>query len=183
MSPSRPAVAVCGASLPTAAQAALAEEVGGLLARRGVLVVCGGLGGVMASVARGAAAAGGSCLGLLPGDDLAGAAPDLSLALPTGLGELRNALVVRAAGAVIAIGGGYGTLSEIALARRLGRPVALLDSWQPEPPDPGPGASPVGADDADLHVAEGAVDAVAWALDRLSASSDPLRPPGTGRRR
>jgi uncharacterized protein (TIGR00725 family) len=84
----------------------------------------------MAAVCAGAAEAGGTTVGLLPGDERAAGNPDLTVALPTGLGELRNGLVVRAADAVIAIGGSWGTLSEVALARRTGVPVVSLGSWE-----------------------------------------------------
>jgi uncharacterized protein (TIGR00725 family) len=107
-----------------------AREVGRLLAQRGAVVVCGGLGGVMAAVSAGAAEAGGVSVGLLPGSDRTGAAPDLTVALPTGLGQVRNALVVSACDAVIAVGGSWGTLSEVALALRSGRPVVGIGGWQ-----------------------------------------------------
>ncbi len=85
-------------------------------------MVCGGLGGVMAAAARGAARGGGFSIGLLPGDSPNEAATEVSIAIPTGLGEMRNALIVRACPVIIAIGGAYGTISEIALALRKGRP-------------------------------------------------------------
>lgn len=129
-----PLIAVCGASRSDPVTDELAERVGGLIAGRGGIVVCGGLGGVMAAAARGAARAHGLSIGLLPGDSDADAAADVSIAIPTGLGELRNALIVRASAAVIAIGGAYGTLSEIALALRSGRPVVGLQTWQARPP-------------------------------------------------
>jgi len=87
------------------------------------VVVAGGLGGVMEAASRGAAQAGGSVIGLLPGLDRAAANRWVTIALPTGMGELRNGLVVRAADAVIAVGGAYGTLSEVALALKAGKPV------------------------------------------------------------
>ena len=118
-----------GAALDDDRATADAEVVGGALARRGAVVVCGGLGGVMAAVCRGAAAAGGTSIGLLPGVDRAAANPWVTYALPTGLGEARNACVVRSADVVIAISGGYGTLSEIALALRAGTPVVGLRTW------------------------------------------------------
>jgi uncharacterized protein (TIGR00725 family) len=93
-----------------------ARAVGTQLARRGVVVVTGGLGGVMAAACRGAHDAGGTTLGILPGSDRAAANQWVTVAVATGLGELRNGLVVRAADAVIAVAGEYGTLSEIALA-------------------------------------------------------------------
>jgi uncharacterized protein (TIGR00725 family) len=125
-------VAVCGASKATADQSRDAEEVGRLLAERGAIVLCGGFGGVMEAVSRGAREAGGTVVGILPGTDRAEANPHLSLALATGLGQARNAVIVTAADSVIAIGEGWGTLSEIGLARRLGRRVLALDSWQVE---------------------------------------------------
>ena len=119
-------VAVCGAG---DAESEVAFEVGRLLASRDVVVVTGGLGGVMASASRGAASAGGVVVGLLPGVDRGAANSWVTVAVPTGLGELRNGLVVRAADALIAVGGGYGTLSEIALALKAGKRVAGVETW------------------------------------------------------
>jgi uncharacterized protein (TIGR00725 family) len=127
-----PYIAVVGAGEANVELSAFAEEVGRLLAARGAVVVCGGLGGVMEAVARGAAGAGGTVVGLLPGADRAAANPHLTVALPTGLGEMRNPLVVRAADAVIAVGGAYGTLSEIAFALRTGTPVVGFRTWDLE---------------------------------------------------
>src|SRR5438309_227477 len=107
-----------------------AEAVGRELARRGAVVVCGGLGGVMEAVCRGAKLEGGLTVGILPGDDRGAANPYVDVAVPTGMGEARNALVVRAADVVIAVGGEFGTLSEIALALRTGRTVVGIDTWQ-----------------------------------------------------
>jgi uncharacterized protein (TIGR00725 family) len=123
-------VAVIGAGVPDVERDAQAEAVGRELARRGAILVCGGLGGVMEAASRGAREAGGITVGLLPGPDREGANPHLTLALPTGMGELRNGLVVRAADAVIAVGGEYGTLSEIGFALKLGRPVVGLRTWE-----------------------------------------------------
>lgn len=95
----------------------------------GAALVCGGLGGVMEAACRGAAAAGGLTVGLLPGSDRAAANPDVALAIPTGMGHARNVLIVQTADVVIAIGGEYGTLSEIALARKCGRRVIGLTTW------------------------------------------------------
>jgi uncharacterized protein (TIGR00725 family) len=125
----KPYVAVIGPGEATEADLADAEAVGRELGERGAIVVCGGLGGVMAAVCRGAVEAGGTTVGILPGTDRAAANQWVGVAIPTGLGELRNGLVVRAADAVIAIGGGYGTLSEIALALRAGTPVIGLHAW------------------------------------------------------
>ena len=122
-------VAVCGASEASESQLAAAREVGKLLAQAGAVVINGGLAGVAGAASEGAAKAGGTVVGLLPDAHRAGANENLTIALPTGMGQGRNVLIVTAAQAVIAIGGGWGTLSEIAIAKRLGRPVVTLDSW------------------------------------------------------
>jgi uncharacterized protein (TIGR00725 family) len=108
----------------------LARAVGAGLARAHATLVCGGLGGVMEAACMGAREAGGLTVGILSGEDRAAANPYVAVALATGLGELRNGLVVRASDALIAIGGGWGTLSEIAFAMRTGRPVVALASWE-----------------------------------------------------
>ena len=123
-------VAVIGGAVCSADEAARAETVGRILAEQGATLICGGGGGVMEAACRGASQAGGVTIGLLPGPDRADANPYVQIAIPTGLGEARNLLVGRAADAVIAIGGGYGTLSEIAFALKAGRLVIGLDSWQ-----------------------------------------------------
>jgi uncharacterized protein (TIGR00725 family) len=123
-------VAVVGPGAASPEQEAVAEEVGRLLARRGAVVVCGGLGGVMEAACRGASREGGTTVGVLPGLDRGAANPFVSVAVATGLGEARNALVVRAADALIAVGGAYGTLSEIALALKAGKPVIGLGTWE-----------------------------------------------------
>jgi uncharacterized protein (TIGR00725 family) len=121
-----PRIAVCGAGEADDVLENLAHDVGARLARAGAVLVCGGLGGVMEAAARGAHGAGGLTIGVLPGRDASLANPFIALPLPTGMGEARNVLVVRFADAIIAIGGEWGTLSEIALARRIGRPLVLL---------------------------------------------------------
>jgi hypothetical protein len=125
----RPYVAVVGPGDASQDELEAAKEVGRGLADADAIVVCGGLGGVMAAACHGAACAGGQSVGLLPGPDRSAANQWVTVALPTGLGELRNGLVIRAADAVIAIGGGYGTLSEVALALKAGVPVIGLESW------------------------------------------------------
>jgi len=122
-------VSVIGSGVAAPDADASAERVGALLAAAGAVVVCGGLGGVMAAVCRGARMAGGRTIGVLPGADAAAANPWVDVALPTGMGEARNLLVVRAGRAVIAIGGGFGTLSELAFARKLQVPVVGLNTW------------------------------------------------------
>jgi uncharacterized protein (TIGR00725 family) len=103
--------------------------VGRLIAERGAVLVCGGLGGAMKAACRGAQEAGGVTVGILPGTDRSAANAYVDVALPTGLGQARNALVVHAADVLIAIGGGYGTLSEVALALRAGKPVVGVETW------------------------------------------------------
>ena len=123
-------VAVSGGGAADDATCRLAEEVGRELARRGAVVVTGGLGGAMEAACRGAKAEGGPTIGILPSGDRADANPWVDVAVPTGMGEGRNALVVRAADVVVAVAGEFGTLSEIALALRLGRPVVGLKTWE-----------------------------------------------------
>jgi len=143
---SAPWIGVVGPGTATDEETAAAHEVGRRLAAAGAVLVCGGLGGVMEAACRGAAEGGGLTVGLLPGDDRDVANPWVSVALPTGLGEARNVLLVRAAQAVVAIGGGWGTLSEIALALRTGKAVVGLDTWSP-PLERAPGPGVVAASD------------------------------------
>ncbi|MBI2928627.1 MAG: TIGR00725 family protein [Verrucomicrobia bacterium] len=123
-------ISVIGAGECDAETAAQAERVGLLLAQQGFTLVCGGLGGVMAAACRGAKTAAGLTIGILPGPDAAAANPWVDIAIPTGLGDARNFLVVRSAHAVIAVGGEFGTLSEIAFALKAGLPVVGLNTWQ-----------------------------------------------------
>jgi uncharacterized protein (TIGR00725 family) len=124
-----PYIAVIGASEPTPEQEQAAEDVGRGLGGAGCVVITGGRGGVMAAASRGAHEAGATVIGLLPGSDRREANEWVQIALPTGLGDVRNALVVRSADAVIAVGGAYGTLSEIALALNAGIGVVGYDTW------------------------------------------------------
>ncbi|MCL4369080.1 MAG: TIGR00725 family protein [Actinobacteria bacterium] len=123
-------VAVIGDGQCGEDEARVAEEVGRELARRGITVVCGGLGGVMEAACRGAKSAGGRTVGIIPGDDPSAANRYVDTVIVTGMGEARNVLVVKTARAVIAVRGGYGTLSEIALALKAGRPVIGLGTWE-----------------------------------------------------
>ena len=122
-------IAVVGASKATEQDMQDAEAVGRLLGERGVYVVCGGRGGVMAAAPKGCSEAGGTVIGMLPGDDRSDANEWVSVAIPTGLGELRNGLIVRTADAMIAVGGSYGTLSEVALGLQAGLKVFGLHTW------------------------------------------------------
>jgi uncharacterized protein (TIGR00725 family) len=109
---------------------ARAYEVGAQLAAADLVVLTGGLGGVMAGAAAGVKSVNGTCIGLLPGADRSQANVDLTLSIPTGLGELRNGLLIRAADAVLVIGGSWGTLSELALAERSQVPTVTLGGWR-----------------------------------------------------
>lgn len=122
-------VAVVGSGSAGAALSSLAEAAGGAIARAGAILVCGGLGGVMEAACRGARRAGGRTLGILPGPDRAAGNPYLDLSVVTAMGEGRNVLVARSADALVALPGGPGTLSEIALALKIGRRVVGLGAW------------------------------------------------------
>jgi uncharacterized protein (TIGR00725 family) len=125
-----PYVAVVGPGDASPQELQSAEDVGAGLAARGVVVVTGGLGGVMEAACRGARSRRGRTVGILPGEDRGAANGWVEIAIATGLGELRNGLVVRAADALVAVGGGHGTLSEVALALKLRRPVVGLGTWE-----------------------------------------------------
>ncbi len=144
-----PYVAVVGAGGDVSSDVlAVAEAVGAELARRGAVVVTGGLGGVMEAACRGARSAGGTTVGILPGGDRGAANAFVSVAVATAMGELRNGLVVRSADAVVAIAGGDGTLSEIALALKAGKRVVGIATWEID----------------GVRAAAGAAEAVALAL-------------------
>jgi hypothetical protein len=148
-------VAVVGAARASAEECEAAEQVGKRLGEAGAVLVCGGLGGVMEAACRGARAAGGTTVGILPGVDRLEANPYVDVAIPTGIGEARNALVVAAADAVVAVGGEFGTLSEIALALKAGTPVIGLGTWElARAGGPVEGVRPAGSAD----------EAAAWAL-------------------
>jgi len=160
-----PYISVIGAGQASDDEVAAAEEIGRLLAEAGAVLICGGLGGVMDAAARACGSAGGISVGILPGDDRTHGSPHLTVRISTGVGEARNAIVARAADAVIAVGGEFGTLSEIALALKMGKPVVGLGTWSLDleglPGDP-------------LQRADDPADAVARALDaaeRLAGST------------
>ena len=123
-------IAVCGPDPASPEVQEQAEEIGRLIARAGAVLVCGGLGGVMEAAGRGATSEGGVVIGILPATDRSEANPYLTWSLPTGMGEMRNALIVRAADVLIAVAGEFGTLSEVALALKTGVPVVGLDTWE-----------------------------------------------------
>ena len=123
-------IAVIGSGDCSPQEARLAEDTGREIAQHGAVLVCGGLGGVMAAACRGATLAGGLTIGILPGDSRRSANPYVQIPIVTNLGEARNVIVVKTAQAVIAIGGGYGTLSEIGHALKNNIPVVGLNTWQ-----------------------------------------------------
>ena len=122
-------IAVIGGGEPSPDEARLAEEVGRELARQGATLVCCGLRGVMEAACRGASSEGGVTVGILPGDSAEAANPYVQIPIVTGIGYARNVAVVKSAQVVIAIGGNYGTLSEIAHALQSGIPVIGLNTW------------------------------------------------------
>ena len=152
--PGAPYLAVIGPADAGEEALALGEAVGREAARRGAVVVTGGRGGVMAAASRGAASERGVVVGILPGPDRSDANEWLTVGIATGMGELRNGLVARAGDAVVAIDGGWGTLSEIGFALRIGRPVVGLGTWEIE----------------GVERVDDPVEAVALALSRLPAA-------------
>ena len=122
-------VSVIGGSVASESERAIAVELGRLLARAGYAIVCGGGSGVMEAVCSGAASEGGRTIGILPGEDASAANPYVDIRIPTGMGTSRNRIVVLSGEVVIAVGGGYGTLSEIAFALQAGRPVCTVGRW------------------------------------------------------
>lgn len=122
-------IAVVGAGSCDSETASVAERVGHEIARRGGVLICGGLGGVMEAAARGAKKAGGTTVGILPGASADDANPHIDIPIVTGLGHARNVINVRSADCVVSVAGGYGTLSEIALSLKMGIPVIALSSW------------------------------------------------------
>lgn len=153
-----PLIAVIGGSSPTADEATLAEDVGRALAEAGAVLVCGGRGGVMAAACRGAKKAGGTTVGILPGPDASEANPYVDIAIATGIGEARNAIIARTAEAAIAVGGSYGTLTEIGFALGFDTPVIGLATWT---------MARVGHPAVPIIRAETAEEAVTQALARL----------------
>jgi uncharacterized protein (TIGR00725 family) len=124
-----PYVAIVGSGTAEGHLYEKAREVGRLVAERGGTVVCGGLSGVMEASARGATEAGGVAIGILPDEDRRKQNAYLTYSVATGAGQARNLAVVCSGDVVVAVGGEYGTLSEIGLARKVGRPVVVLEGW------------------------------------------------------
>ena len=149
-------IAVIGGGQPSPQEAKLAEEVGSQLARQGAILVCGGLGGVMEAACRGASSEGGLTIGILPGENRQSANPYVQIPIVTGIGYARNVAVVKSAQAVIAIGGTYGTLSEISHALQSGIPVIGLNTWS---------LSRNGQEDSSIILAQDPAEAVNKALN------------------
>jgi uncharacterized protein (TIGR00725 family) len=148
-------IAVIGGSQPSAKETRLAEAVGRELAKQGAIVVCGGLGGVMEATCKGASSEGGVTVGILPGDSRESANPYVQIPIVTGMGYARNVAVVKSAQAVIAIGGNYGTLSEISYALANDIPVIGLKTWS---------LSKNGKQDNSITIVQSPAEAVSKAL-------------------
>jgi uncharacterized protein (TIGR00725 family) len=155
-------IAVIGGNQCTKEEARQAEEVGRQLARKGAILVCGGLGGIMEAVCRGASSEGGTTIGILPGDDRQSANPYVQIPIVTNMGYARNVAVVKSAQAVIAIGGSYGTLSEISHALQSGIPVIGLNTWA---------LSRNSQQDKSIIPAQSPIEAVDKALDLVTKKS------------
>jgi hypothetical protein len=125
-----PYIAVVGPHDATQTELDQAEAIGAGLGRAGAVLVCGGLGGVMHAAARGCERVGGTSIGILPGDDRDPGSTHLTVAISTGMGETRNAIIVRTSDAIVAISGEFGTLSEVAFALKLAKPVVGLGTWE-----------------------------------------------------
>lgn len=125
-------IGIIGSSDTSPGEDLLAREAGERLAKEGITIICGGLGGVMEASCKGARSAGGLTIGILPGILKEDANSYVDIAIPTGIGEARNLIIIRSSSSVIAIGGGYGTLSEIGFALKLGIPVVGLRTWEIE---------------------------------------------------
>ena len=152
-------IAIIGGSESSAKESKLAEEVGRELAKKNAILVCGGLGGVMEAACRGASSEGGLTVGILPGESSREASEYVQIPIVTGIGYARNIVVVKSAQAVIAIGGSYGTLSEIGYALQNGIPVIGLDTWS---------ISRKSETDKSIILADNAADAVSIAFDHIT---------------
>ena len=162
-------ISVIGAGEPPIEAIGLAEEVGRELARRGVVLITGGLKGVMEAACRGAKEAGGLTLGILPGSDPADANPYVDIPICTGIGYARNIIVVRSGRAVIAVSGAYGTLSEIAHALGDGIPVIGLNTWS---------IAREGREDDGIIRAHSPIDAVDKAIEAARSRDEALTSAG-----
>jgi uncharacterized protein (TIGR00725 family) len=163
MTKKQPIIAVIGGGSCNKEEARLAEAVGRELAKRGAILVCGGLGGVMEAACRGASDEGGTTIGILPGDNRNAANPYVQIPIVTNLGYARNVAVAKSGQAVIAVGGNYGTLSEISHALQSGIPVIGLGTWT---------IARNGKEDKAIIRAKSAAEAVDKALKAAEESND-----------
>ena len=152
-------VAVIGGGQCSEGEAQIAEEVGREIARRGAILICGGLSGVMEAACKGASSEGGTTIGILPGDSYQTANPYVQIPIVTGMGPARNVIIVKSAQAVIAIGGSYGTLSEMSHALRRDIPVIGLNTWS---------LSRGGQQDSSIIPAQSPAEAVDKALNSIT---------------
>ena len=160
-------IAVIGGNIslaPSATALSQAAAVGAEIARRGHILICGGLGGVMEAACRGASEAGGTTIGVLPGPDRGAMNPYVQIPIVTGMGDARNVIIALTADAVIAIGGAYGTLSEIAHALNNGKPVVGMGTWE---------VGRDGVEDPAIYRTEDPVEAVEWASEAAGATPHP----------
>ena len=153
-------IGVVGASVCSNEISKIAEEVGREIARRGAVLICGGLGGVMESACKGAKEAGGLTIGVLPSKERRSANPYVDLPIATGFGEGRNVIIVHSCDGIIAISGQYGTLSEIAFALNLGLPIVGISTWEIDVP---------------IVRAKGAKEAVDLLFDKISTQRSAFR--------
>ena len=158
-----PVIAVCCAASPTEEESKLAYETGAEIARSGAVLICGGLGGSMEAASKGARDNGGLTLGLIPTYEKETANEYISIVIPTGMGHARNNMIVATADGVIGVGGSWGTLSELAIAVKMGKPVAVLNGWSAD------GKSKAGMD---FIVAETPQEAVEIALGKKKIIED-----------
>jgi uncharacterized protein (TIGR00725 family) len=163
MTKKQPIIAVIGGGSCNQEEARLAEEVGRELAKRGATLVCGGLGGIMEAACKGVSAEGGITIGILPGDDRKSANPYVQIPIVTNMGHARNVAVVKSGQAVIAVGGNYGTLSEISHALQSGIPVIGLNTWS---------IARRGKEDKAIVRAKSAAEAVDKAMQTIKDSND-----------
>ncbi len=150
----RRTIGVIGASSCSESQIDVAERVGSEIAARGAVLICGGLGGVMEAACRGAKRRGGTTVGVIPQGETGAANEFVDIVIATGMGEARNAVIVNSSDGLVAVSGGYGTLSEIAFALRSNKPIAGISTWNI---------------DERLHAADDPVEAVDWVFTRISA--------------
>jgi len=155
-------IGVIGASSCNEKIAELAHKVGMAIADSGAVLVCGGMGGVMAQACRGAREAGGVTIGILPGKTRLMGNPHLTYAIPTGLGEARNSIVVKSSDALVAVDGSYGTLSEIAFTLKWGKPIAGIGTWK---------LTDHTGETAPIKYFEDPINAVKWAIESISAGN------------